>query len=112
MSRYERRGNLDKLKNFLSKYIPRPGLAGAIGAIAGSGTGFTVGFLGSSIRYFAREGIWYLMNGGGMDAIVKAYEQGINSGGELALVGSLGGLLLFAKCRDYVLEFFGLKGGE
>mgnify|MGYP001774470370 CR=1 FL=1 len=109
MSRYERKSNAEKIKNFLRKYIPKPGLAGAVGAVAGSGVGFTVGFLGSSLRYLAKEGIWYLVNGGGLDAIAKAYEQGIRSGGELALVGSLGGLLLFAKFRDYVLEFFGLK---
>ncbi len=109
MSRYERKGKLEKLKSLLGKYIPKPGLAGGIGAIIGSGAGFTVGFLGSSVRYLIKEGVWYLVNGGGMDAIAKAYEQGIRSGGDLALVGSLGGLILFAKCRDYVLEFFGLK---
>ncbi len=110
MSRYERKSTLENFKNFLKKYIPKPGLAGGIGAIIGSGVGFTVGFLGSSIRYFAKEGIWYLMNGGGIDVIAKAYEQGIKNGGELALVGSLGGLIIFAKCRDYVLDFLGLRG--
>lgn len=110
MSRYERENRVWKVKNFLRKYIPKPGLTGAIGTIAGSGLGFTVGFLGSSLRYLAKEGIWYLVNGKAMDALYNAYEQGIRNGGELALVCGLGGLILFSKFRDYVLELFGFGG--
>ncbi len=107
MSRYERGSGLDKIKNLLRKYIPKPGKVGAVGAIAGSGLAFTLGFSVSSIRYLVKEGLFYMMNGGGMDALAKAYQEGIKVGGEWALIGGLGGMFLFAKFRDYLLELFG-----
>ena len=109
MQRYGRNeSRLSKLRKALGKYIPKPGLAGIAGGIIGSGVGSSVGFLGASARYLLSQAS-YLMNGGGMDVLFKAYEQGIRTAGEWGLIGGLGGMIFFAKFRDYVLDFFGLK---
>jgi hypothetical protein len=105
----EKEGYLRKIRSALGKYIPKPGLAGGIGAIVGAGVGSTVGFLGSATYYLLKEGIGYVANGGGADVLLKTYEHGVRTGGEWGIIGGLGGLILFAKCRDYILEFLGLK---
>jgi hypothetical protein len=78
-------------------------LSGLVGSIVGSGVGATVGGLGSTIYYLLSEGGSYLLNGGGVDVILKAYETGVRGAGQWALIGGLGGMFLFAKIRDYVL---------
>ncbi|MDI6799019.1 MAG: hypothetical protein QMD12_03465 [Candidatus Aenigmarchaeota archaeon] len=106
---YRKEGYVEKIKKSLGKYVPKPGLAGGIGAIVGAGIGSTVGFLGSAAHYLLTEGCSYLLNGGGADAILKTYEHSIRAAGEWGLIGGLGGMILFAKFRDTIYNFLGLK---
>lgn len=103
----DRKNYLERVKGALGKYIPKPGLAGGVGAVVGAGVGSTVGFVGNAAYYLATHAGYLTTQG--TDVLMKTYQQAITASGEWGLVGALGGLILFAKLRDYVLSFFDLK---
>jgi len=107
--RTEEESRLKKAMNTLGKYVPRPGLAGTVGAVAGAGVGSMVGFAGNAAYYLVTQAGSYVTSGNGLDLLMKTYEHAARGGGEWGLIGSVAGLILFSKCRDYVLSLFGLK---
>lgn len=99
----------ESLTKKLKRYIPKPGIVGTVGTIAGAGLGSLAGFAGGAIYYLATQTGNYVASGNLLELVVKTYENAAAAGGQWGLIGGVAGLILFSKGRDYVLSLFGLK---